>query len=193
MKRIILTDRDKQIIEFLNDFKCATTTAIANMFFNRSLRPTQRRLKYLREHGYIKSYQANILSENIHYIKKRPSQLQHSLILSSFISELKKSDIEILKYKVSYKLENIIADCFLAVRYKDKNHIYFIECENTKSFNLSKYEELYFNRKWKEVFPIFPGIIVISDRVVKKSNSFNVIDIKLDFRDIDNLLKSFLV
>lgn len=190
MKRIILTDRDKQIIEFLNDFKCATTTTISNMFFNGSLRPTQRRLKHLREHGYIKSYQANILSENIHYIKKRPSQLQHSLILSSFISELVKADIEILKYKVSYKLENIIADCFLAVRHKDKNYIYFVECENTKSFNLSKYEELYFNRAWKEIFPIFPSIIVISDRAVKKSNSFNVIDIKLDFRDMDNLLRS---
>lgn len=190
MKKIILTDRDKQIIEFLNDFKCATTTTISNMFFNGSLRPTQRRLKNLREHGYIRSYQVDILSENIHYIKKRPTQLQHSLILSSFISELKKADIEILKYKVSYKLENIIADCFLAIRYKEKNHIYFVECENTKSFNISKYEELYFNRAWREVFPIFPSIIVISDRTVKKSNSFNVIDIKLDFRDIDNLLRS---
>ena len=34
MKRIILTDRDKEIMEFLNDFKCATTTTISNMFFN---------------------------------------------------------------------------------------------------------------------------------------------------------------
>lgn len=189
MKRIVITDRDKQVLQFLEDFKIAYTSTISIMFFNNNLRVTQRRLKFLREHGYIKSQQQHMGEEYIHYIKRAPKQLKHSLILSKFMGELKGHGIEILKYKVSYKLENVIADCFLAIRYIDKNYIYFIEVENCKSFNLDKYEELYYNRSWREVFPVFPSIIVISNRAVKKSNSFNVIDTKLDFRDLNNLLK----
>lgn len=184
MKKIILTERDQQIIKFLKDFKCATTKTISNMFFNSSIRPTQRRLKYLSEHGYIKSYQENVITEKIHYVGKKPINLKHALILSEFMSKLKLDDIEILKYKVPYKLENIIADAFIAIKKNNRNYIYFVEVENTKQFNLSKYEQIYYNRSWKDIFPIFPGIIVISDRKVNKNDIFNIIDIKLDLSNL---------
>ena len=95
MKKIILTERDKEIIQFLKDFKCSTTKTISNIFFNSSIRPTQRRLKYLSEHGYIKSYQENVITEKIHYVKKKPTNIKHALILSEFIGKLKLEDIEI--------------------------------------------------------------------------------------------------
>ena len=188
MKRIILTDRDNKIIEFINDFKCATTSTIADIFFP-SLRTAQRRLKYLCEHGYIKAYQEHITLEKIYYIKKKPSQLKHSLILSSFIAEIKKANIEILKYRVQFKLGNTIPDCLLVLRYNNKNYIYLVECENTKQFNLKKYEDLYYSRAYKDILPTFPSIIVISNRPVKKSDKFDVIDVKLDFSNIENFFK----
>ena len=55
MKRIILTNRDNQIIEFLQNYKIANTSTIANIFFNGSKRPCNRRLKHLKEHGFINS------------------------------------------------------------------------------------------------------------------------------------------
>ena len=188
MKRIVLTDRDNKIIEFLQDFKCATTSTIADIFFP-SLRTAQRRLKYLSEHGYIKSYQEHIILEKIYYIKKKPSQLKHSLILSSFIAEIKKANIEILKYRVQFKLGNTIPDCLLVLRYNNRNYIYLVECENTKQFNLKKYEDLYYSRAYKDILPTFPSIIVISNRPVKKSDKFDVIDVRLDFSNIENFFK----
>ena len=192
MKRIILTDRDYKIIEFIKDFKAATTSTIADMFFP-SLRTAQRRLKYLVEHGYIKAYQEHITLEKIYYINKRPSQLKHSLILSSFIAELKKANIEILKYKVQFKLGNTIPDCLLVLRYNNKNYIYLVEVENTKAFNVKKYEDLYYSRAYKDKLPAFPSIVVISDRTVKKSDKFDVIDIKLDFSNIDKFIDKLKV
>ncbi len=192
MKRIILTDRDNKIIEFINDFKVATTSTIANMFFP-SLRTAQRRLKYLAEHGYIKAYQEHITLEKIYYIKKKPSQLKHSLILSSFIAELKKANIETLKYKVQFKLCNTIPDCLLVLSYNNKNYIYLVEVENAKAFNVKKYEDLYYSRAYKDILPTFPSIIVISNRTVKKSNKFDVIDIKLDFSNIDKFIDKLKV
>lgn len=124
------------------------------------------------------------MTEKIHYIKKKPTNIKHALILSEFIGKLKLEDIEILKYKVTYKLENIIADAFIAIKKDNRNYIYFVEVENTKQFNLSKYEQLYYNRSWKDIFPVFPGIIVISDRKINKNDIFNIIDIKLDLSNL---------
>lgn len=189
MKRIVLTDRDKEIIQFLKDFKVATTTTIAQIYFNCSLRPCQRRLKYLCEHGYIKSHQENVITEKIHYVKRKPVNLKHALILSCFIAELKINNIEILKYKVPYKLDNVIADAFLALRINNKNSIYFVEVENTKKFDIGKYEKLYYGRAWKDIFPIFPNIIVISNKKIDKNKKLNIIDIKLDLSDLKDKIK----
>ncbi|WP_270647487.1 hypothetical protein [Paeniclostridium hominis] len=185
MKRIVLTDRDKEIIQFLKDFKCATTTTISELYFNSSIRPCQRRLKNLSEHGHIKSHQENVITERIHYVRKKPTNLKHALILSDFIAKLKINNIDLLKYKVPYKLDNVIADAFIAIRKDNVNYIYFVEVENTKQFNLEKYEKLYYSRTWKDTFPIFPDIIVISNRKIKKNKIFNIIDIKLDLSDLN--------
>ena len=190
MKRIVLQTRDKELIQFLKDFKCATTSTLTKMFFKGSSRVAQRRLKALGEHGYIKSYQENVITDKVHYVRKKPTQLKHSLILSDFIGELRSHGIDIIKYKCPLKISNVIADCFIAIRYNDKNHIFFIEVENTKSFDCKKYEDLYYSRKYKESFPVMPNIIVISDRKITKSNNFKVIGIDTEFKKIDNLLKN---
>lgn len=187
MKRIVITDRDKEIIQFLKDFKVASTNTISDLFFNSSLRPCQRRLKYLYEHGYINSYQENVITEKIHYVKRKPTNLQHALILSEFMSKLKINNIEVIKYKVPYKFENIIADAFIAIRINNKNLIYFVEVENTKQFDLEKYEKLYYSRSWKDIFPVFPGIIVITDKKVNRNNIFNIIKIGLDLSNFKNI------
>lgn len=184
MKRIVLTERDKEIIQFLKDFKVATTTTISQIYFNSSIRPCQRRLKFLSEYGYIKSHQENVITEKIHYVKRKPINLKHALILSQFVAQLKINNIEILKYKVPYKIGNVIADAFMALKIGNTNRIFFIEVENTKKFNLEKYEKLYYSRVWREIFPIFPSILVITDRIVLKNEKFNIVDIRLDLSDI---------
>ena len=189
MKKIVITDRDKEIIQFLKDFKVATTTIISDLYFNSSLRPCQRRLKYLYEHGYIKSYQENVITEKIHYTRKKPINLKHALVLSEFISKLKVNNIKLLKYKVPYKIDHVIADAFVAINMNGQNKIYCVEVENRKKFDLDKYEKLYYSRKWKDIFPVFPDIIVISDKPVINSTKFNIINIKLNLSNIDELTK----
>lgn len=189
MKRIVITERDKEIIQFLKDFKVATTTTISQIYFNSSIRPCQRRLKFLSEHGYIKSHQENVITEKIHYVKRKPINLKHALILSQFIAQLKINNIEILKYKVPYKISDVIADAFIAMRINNQNYIYFVEVENTKKFDLNKYEKLYYNRSWKEMFPVFPSIIVITDKKINMNEKLNIIDIKLDLSNLKEKIK----
>lgn len=175
MKRIILTERDNQIIEFLNNYKCATTSTISKLFFNDSLRPCNRRLKHLREHGLIKSSQEYVSTEKVHYINKKPTQLKHSCICSEFACKMKLEN-NILKEKIEYKIGNVRADLLLI---NDKPEIYLIEVCNTKPFDLNKYIKLKHSLEWKKVFPVFPIIIVISDKPVKKSKELNIIHYNL--------------
>lgn len=189
MKRIILTERDKQIIEFLNLYKCATTSTISKLFFNNSLRPCNRRLKHLREHGFIKSSQEYVSIEKIHYINKKPTQLKHCCLVSELIAQIHKIGATILKSRLEFKVGNVRCDLFIALNYNNKNHIFFVEVCNTKKFDLKKYIKLYDSMSWKEYFPIFPQLLVISNKEVDKNKRFDIININLQFEDLDIKIK----
>ena len=185
--RVKLQDRDIKIIEFLKANKCATTETISHIFFNGSLRVCQHRLKKLSDVREIKSFRENILTQNIYYVTRKPTSYKHALKVTQFIAELYKNDIEILKSKVPYKLGNIIADGLFVVRVNGDVKILFLEVELQKYFNLNKYNNLYYSRAWKDIFPVFPSIVVVSDKRVDTDNKFNIIKIDTEFKNIDNV------
>lgn len=183
-----LTDRDNQIIDFIATCGVADTETICKMFFNNGLRTCQIRLKKLTDNKYLKRIdKETFVDQNIFYINKKPAQLKHKLLFSKFVAELQLLGAEILKIKSPLKINNVIADGFIAYKLGGENKILFVEIELTKYFNLKKYEELYYSKKWKEMFPVFPSIAVISDKKVDKSTRFTVIDIKTDFENIKNI------
>lgn len=189
MSRIKLTDRDVKIIDFLKNNKCADTQTISNIFFNGSLRSCQHRLKKLVDNGDLKAFRENILSPNIYYTKKKPTSYKHAIKVTQFIAELHKLGIEILKIKTPYAIGNMIADSLIVCRVNGDVKILWLEVELTKFFNLSKYEDLYYSRKWKEVLPSFGSIVVVSDKKVKTNDKFNIIKIDTEFKNIDELLR----
>lgn len=178
MKRIVLTNRDEQIIEFLKNYKCAKSSTISKLFFNSSTRPCNRRLKYLNEHGFIKSSQEYVSTENIHYINRKPTQLKHSCLCSEFISKMKIEN-NVIKDRVEFKIGNIRSD-LLVITQNENIEIFLVEVCITKPFDLNKYINLKRSLKWKEVFPVFPNIIVISDKKVNKSIDLNIIEYDLN-------------
>ena len=189
MSRVKLQDRDVKIIEFLKDNKVADTQTLSNIFFNGSLRSCQHRLKKLVDNGDLKVFRENILSQNIYYVKKKPSSWKHALKVTQFIAELHKLGIEILKIKTPFKCGNLIADSLIICRVNGDVKILWLEVELTKFFNLTKYEDLYYSRKWKEVLPTFGAIVTVSDKNVKTNDKFNIIKIDTEFKNIDELLR----
>lgn len=186
MKRIVLTDRDNKIIKFLDDYKLATTSTISTIFFNGSIRPTTRRLKLLREHGFIKSYQEFVSLEQVHYTIRKPCQIKHTVIMTNFIAKLYENNIEILKLRKEFKIGTIRSDLLLVCKINKKTYIYFIEVCNTKAFDDKKYIKLKESNLWKEFFPVFPYIITISDKEVNTNKRLNNITMNLQ---LDNFNK----
>ena len=139
MSRVKLQDRDVQIIDFLKNNKVADTMTLSHIFFNGSLRSCQHRLKKLCDNGDLKVFRENILSQNIYYVKKKPSSYKHALKVTQFIAELHKLGIEILKIKTPYAIGNMIADSLIVCRVNGDVKILWLEIELTKFFDLSKY------------------------------------------------------
>lgn len=186
--RVKLTDRDRAIIEFLKLNKCADTESLSHIFFSSSLRACQNRLKKLVDFGSIKAFRENILTQNIYYVRRKPVSYKHALKVTQFIAEIHKLNCEIVKYRVPYKIGNIIADALFIIKSDNKVVPIFLEVELSKFFDLEKYQNLYYSRVWKEVFPTFPKILVITDKKVKNDSKLDIIKIDTQFSDMQNLI-----
>ena len=180
-----LTQRDIDIIEFLKRVVVADTQTILKIFFkDASLRTCQARLKMLVDNKHIKCFRENILEQNIYFISRKPSSYKHKIVFSRLLGEMYHQDIEIIKYKTPLKLHNIIADGFIIYRQNNQEKMMFIEVELTKYFDLKKYQDLYYSRKYKEKFPVMPNILVVTNKSVKTDNKLNIKVCKLDLSDL---------
>ena len=186
--RVKLTDRDIQIIDFLKLNKCADTETLSHIFFNSSLRACQNRLKKLVDNGNIKAFRENILTQNIYYVRRKPISYKHALKVTQFIAELHKLNIEIIKYRVPYKVGNVIADALFIIKINNQVIPMFLEVELTKFFDLEKYQKLYYSRVWKEVFPTFPKIVIATDKKVKTDRKLDIIKIDTAFTNIQEFV-----
>ena len=82
------------------------------------------------------------------------------------------------------KIDYIIPDGFIAIKKGEVIEMYFVEIEMTKNFNLNKYLDLYYFKKYKQKFPVMPNILVVSNKPVKIDNALNIKKCKLDLSDL---------
>lgn len=182
---IVITERDSKILLFLNEVQVADTKTIHTLFFpNTSIRNCTKRLKQLVDIKFIKVYRQDMLSQNVYYSKSRPKNLSHKLLFSQLLGELKRQNVEVIKYKCPYKISDVIADGIIIIRVNGEVKIYFCEGEISKRLSTKKYEDLYFQRAWKEKFPLFPSILLISDKGYTESNVLDIVTCKLDFSNL---------
>lgn len=191
---ICITERDKKIKEFLSDVGIADTRTISILFFSdTTIRNCQKRLKQLVDTKYIKVYRENVISQNIYYSNKKPKNIAHKIVFSRLLAELKQHDIEVLKYRCPFKVADVIADGLVVLKANDIVKIYFIEVERTKKLDTDKYIDLYYSRKWKEVFPVMPSILCISDKNINTGhNVLDIVQVKFNLEDLYKLRLEFI-
>lgn len=157
--------RDLQAVEFLEEYKVASTSTLCEVFYP-SLRVCQRRLKALHDGGYINHCQVDIRSEQIHYTKK-PKFIKHPLLVTEFYRELHKA-ADIAHFKIEVSLGDIRPDAIFGYTIIGKNYIGLLEVElSHKGLDLDKYEKFYNSGDYKKYFPVMPSIFVVTDRQIK--------------------------
>ena len=172
---MVMTDRDYKVIEFIKEFKCASTTTLTRLFFT-SQATAERRLKKLVEHKKLHRTRDNILSEYHYYIKKRPTNIKHSLIIADIYSRLmSEQSIQMIKYKreyeIKFKSKSLRADLMAVIKTSNNKLIpLLVEIDLTKAYK-DKYKEYIDSKHYQQKFPIEPTIIIISDKTPKTNSN----------------------
>ena len=175
----MITKRDCEVIDFLKEYKIATTSTLEHFFFP-SRRVAQRRLKILADGKYIKRSQ-DFIKEDYYYYLTKPKQLRHSVMITEFYREFSKYH-HIDYFQIQKKLENIIPDALIGYTQNNKKKVAILEIElSNKGFDYYKYR----NFPHTKYFNTYPNVYIVTKQRIERDNNINFIQI----RDINNDLE----
>lgn len=179
----MLTTRDLRIINFLEDYKVARTSTIAEMFFP-SLNACYNRLQVIHNQKALRRTRDEITSEFVYYKRSLPKQIRHSLMVTDFYRELHKK-CEVLSFKVEPVMGDIRPDAIFSYRYHTKIYVGLLEVEiSHKGFNSNKYEKFYSSNNYKSFLPVMPTVFVVGDNVkLPQDGKVKYIVINTDFEN----------
>jgi hypothetical protein len=179
---MMLTRRDLDIINYLEEFRIASTTTLTAFFFP-SLRSCQMRLKTLTVNGNIKRARLTMNHDYIYYVKK-PGNYMHDLLVTEFYRCLSER-CKILNFVSEKSIGKIRPDSIFAIEYEGKQRLGLLEVEiSHKGFDYEKYEEFYKTAAYKEFFPVMPAVYVVCRSAkLPKSSQVKYVAIKTDMSD----------
>lgn len=179
---MMLTRRDLDILNFLEDYKIASTTTLTALFFP-SLSSCQKRLRILTDNNRIKRARLTMNHDYIYYIKK-PHKVMHDLLVTEFYRELHNHS-KILNFVVEKAIGRIRPDAIFAWLDGQNTRLGLLEVEiSHKGFDYEKYELFYNSRAYKEFFPVMPSIYVIGRNIkLPAATKIKYVTIKTDLSD----------
>lgn len=172
MTIIKMTDRDMKVINFIKEFKMASTSTIARLFFP-SKATAEKRLRKLVDNRKLFRTRETILDEYVYYIK-RPTNIKHCLMIAEVYSKLMTdSNIQVIKckreYEIKFRAKTLRTDLMAVIRTKDNKLIpILIEIDLTKAYK-DKYTEYITSKYYQQKFPTIPVIVVVSNRTPKSA------------------------
>ena len=145
-----MTDRDFKILQLLTSIRYATTRQIRDTIFP-SLNPSvcYKRLNYLTSNKliYRKYFNLGGNSNSYIYFLDRPPKkknLTHELLVSQFIVELSKLELDILEVGKGQIYRGIRPDLIARIRTKmGKERMVFVEVQLSRHNCIEKYYNLY--------------------------------------------------
>lgn len=199
-----LTNRDIMVMEFIKQFRVASTSDIMDLFgFNQP--NCNKRMKMLMEefkdlkkmkynptyNFYDNKYKAGLKNQNVYYWKRKSKSIEHDLLINRFyvnlLQQAKENNFTIKKFDREYRIIlddfTVIADAYILIEYKGSESEYLLELENNKDFNYKKYYKL----ETEDIFA--PPIIVCTDRkVYNYCKNLEIIKVKLNLSDMNKVI-----
>ena len=195
----MITDRDREIINFIDKIGFSTINHIADLFFNGnnfSYDLARRRLKKIRDNGnYLRSVYCSEINKLI-YIpinSKKTSVKIHDIKLVDYLIKLKKLGCNIKEFEMFPKFNNVIPDRF--VRFEVDGYEYYqmveiqLRHDNVDVNRLSKEENI--RCILDRCDNTLPTLVIIQDTRYDYSNLDTPYDIVKINTDMSNIGKIF--
>ena len=189
---IVLTQRDREIIQAVTILKALTSTQIERLFYS-SQQAQSKRCKELVNHKKLKRFRINNWTPYIYYIGKKPAQIQSILAISEFYTLCIENNLNVtyVEREKRYEFDEgkfvIVPDALIVIECDGVEYEFFIEVDNTKELSTSKYY-----RAYMEYGFLPPPVISISDR--KRRNVFDgleIIKLKLNLSNFKEIFLSY--
>lgn len=181
----MLTNRDREVLRWLEDYKAITVCQATQMFFKGCYEGCRRRLKELEEYGVLKSYKTRLTDEKVYYIEDKLSD--HDILRYNFLKEIKRLGGNILNLdtKPSYLKDKIRPDAYVEFEYQGEVYFILLEVDlthYTSPLKMKKYEELYKSGELQsKCYGTFP--IIIISRATKNDVRYNSRNFKVIYTD----------
>lgn len=181
--RLILMERDKQIIQYISEFKVANAIDIQKLWWKDSnSNACTKRLQKLCQYGYLKAYRQYVQQPYLYYKNRLPINLKHDLFVQkAYVKYATDIDINIVKYKKEYAIDKNRCDLYLLIRNKQGQlKDILIEVQINHMAYENKYDYLFIGNKWNQYFNSRPIVVVFSNRQPKTSYPTDLVWHKLD-------------
>lgn len=190
-----LVDRDKKVIDLLENVKVATREQIQRVVYpNVSQNIPIRKLTMLTENKLVKRDYFNLGGHNnvyVYYLNKKPSKrnILHEITITNFITKVM-SITEVVEVETSFKLGSVISDGYIKYKtYEGKTRHLFLEVQlsNKVSDSVEKYKNiksaiLEEKPNWQTI----PRLIVITD-LPHDNEQIKGMKVKYDTLQMNNL------
>lgn len=162
--------RDTLILDFISIFELCTKEHIQKLFFKDTTRNVSaRRLKKLTDDYELLNRIKIGGNRFVYYAEKKPSKrlLDHDLLLTDLVVEMILNGFEILEFKKSFIVGNVISDAYILYKNKNgdiKNMVVEVQLSNSIKSCVLKYEnykEKLIDNKIK--IGTVPRLLVITD------------------------------
>lgn len=183
--------RDKKVIDFIHLVGLANKDQIQKLYFEEVHKNIcMRRLKKISDDGYVERFKngGNVF---IYYTGKKPSKrlINHDLYITDFVVEMMKNGFEILEFKKSFCIGNIISDAYIKyidLEGKTKHLVLEIQLSNKVEDCINKYKDfkniiLDNKLEWNTI----PRIICITD--MKQRVELRGLKVFYDTTEMNNL------
>ncbi len=197
--RICITDKDKKVLRFVEEYGSITIEQTRKMFYNTQKYGydiARRRLKKLVNHKKLKVIRDATGNENVYYTDKKLSY--HDILILDYYAELIYSGANIIYFKPGkhWLGGRLISDAYCCYILGDDIFFNILEVVRTYGIDKDKYLELYksgepqrfnsmiYEKMGGEPINEFPRLIVV-DSVTHRDGIFIHDDVKvyqLDFK-----------
>ena len=191
----MLTNRDLEILDWINKYKAISIEQCQILFFKGSYEAARRRLSILEKDKMIKSYISRASKQKVYYIDKKISD--HDLYILDYLKELKKAGCNIVDIKIKPQYLNgvMIADAFVKFKFYKYTFNTILEVDFQHPTEEIKINTLY-EKLAKEIdnYEEFNGrsfILVVAKPLVQNiynSKNFDTVYTDLKFTNLANFL-----
>lgn len=190
----MITARDIQIVRWIDEtVGVATCAQVGKVFFPQQKSAdvlTRKRMKVIADAGLVKRFKPELCGPYVYYKGRQPGIADHQLTVTEVYTRLAALPGKIATWEKEPVFGSLRPDAFCEIVRGSLHYLYCIEVERMTGnpLNQAKYESYYASGEWRKRWPMFPRVLVVTDKKVKiESTYIRFIIVPTDFKGLEGI------